>query len=97
MKFSNIYTFFRFDQGKVCLCMCKVKATGQETGLESKLASQTSIFKIVLAALLNPSFNKCYMRLFSKKQKKLCIFVTYFSQKKENNSTGYKGPCRIQA
>ena len=76
MKFSNIYTFFRFDQEKVCLCTCNVKATGQETGLESKLASQTSIFKIVLAALLNPSFNKCYMRLFSKKQKKI-MYICY--------------------
>ena len=75
MNFSNMYTFFRFDQGKVCLCTCKVKASGQETGLESKLASLTSIFKIVLAALLNPSFNKCYMRLFSKKQKKIYEYL----------------------
>ena len=74
---SNMYTFFRFDQGKVCLCTCKVKASGQETGLDSNLASLTLIFKQVLAGLLNPSFNKSYMRLFSKKQKKLyvCCFL----------------------
>ena len=70
MMFSNMYTFFRFDQGKVCLCTCKVKASGQETGLDSNLASLTSIFKQVLAGLLNPSFNKSYMRLLSKKPKK---------------------------
>ena len=65
MKFSNMYTFFRFDQGKVCLFSCKLKASGQETVLDSNLASLTSIFKQVLAGLLNPSFNKSYMRSFS--------------------------------
>ena len=30
MKISKMYTFFRFDQGKVCLPMCKVNASGQE-------------------------------------------------------------------
>ena len=64
-----------FDQGKVCLCTSKVKASGQETGLESNLGSLTSIFKQVLAGLLNPSFNKSYMRLFSKKQKKNYIYL----------------------
>ena len=44
MKFSSMYTFFRFDQGKVCLCTSKVKASGQETGLDSNLESLTSIF-----------------------------------------------------
>ena len=63
MKFSNMYTFFRFDLGKVCLCTYKVKASGQKIGLALKVASQTSIFKQVLAGLLNPSFNKSYTRL----------------------------------
>ena len=72
--------------------MYKVKASGQETGLESNLGSLTSIFKQVLAELLNPSFNKSYMRSFVKKQKKLYIFVTSFSHKKGNNSSGQKGP-----
>ena len=67
----------RFDQLKVCLCTYKLKASGQETGLESNLGSLTSIFKQVLAGLLNPSFNKSYMRLFSKKQKKI-IYICYF-------------------
>ena len=71
----------------MCLCTYKLKASGQETGLESNLGSLTSIFKQVLAGLLNPSFNKSYMRLLSKKQKK----------KKENNSSGYKRLRRIQA
>ena len=70
-----MYTFFRFDQGKVCLCTSKVKASGQETGLDSNLASLTSIFKQVLAGLLNPSFNKSYMRLFSRKPKKNYIYL----------------------
>ena len=77
MRFSNMYTFVRFDQGKVCLCTYKVKASGEETGLESYLGSPTSIFKQVLAGLLNPSFNKSYMRLFSKKQKKI-IYICCF-------------------
>ena len=93
-----MYTFFRFVQGKVCLCTCKLKASGQEIGLESNLASLTSIFKQVLAGLLNPSFNKSYMRLLSKKQKKtLYIFVAFLSHKKENKCSDYKGPHRIQA
>ena len=54
---------------------CKLKASGQETGLESNLSSLTLIFKQVLAGLLNPSFNKSYMRLFSKKQKKNYIYL----------------------
>merc|ERR1711895_350928 len=83
---TNMYNFFRFDQLKVCLCTYKLKASGQETGLESNLGSLTSIFKQVLAGLLNPSFNKSYMRSFIKKQKKkLYIFVTSFSHKKGNN------------
>ena len=45
MKFSNMYTFFRFDQWKVCPCTYKLKESGQENGLESNLGSQTSIFK----------------------------------------------------
>ena len=70
-----MYTFFRFDQGKVCLSTYNVKASGKKIGLESKLASQTSIFKQVLAGLLNLSFNKSYMRLLSKKQKKHYIYL----------------------
>ena len=54
-----------FDQWKVCLCTYKLKASGQETGLESNLGSLTSIFKQVLAGLLNPSFNKSFMRLLT--------------------------------
>ena len=77
MNFLNMYTFFRFDQLKVCLCTYKLKASGQETGLESNLGSLTSIFKQVLAGLLNPSFNKSYMRSFIKKQKKI-IYICYF-------------------
>ena len=88
-----MYTFFRFDQGKVCLSTYNVKASGKKIGLESKLASQTSIFKQVLAGLLNLSFNKSYMRLLSKKQKKtLYIFVASFSHKTGDTSTGHKGP-----
>merc|ERR1712121_550267 len=75
MNFLNVYIFFRFDQLKVCLCTYKLKASGQETGLESNLGSLTSIFKQVLAGLLNPSFNKSNMRLFSKKQKKNYIYL----------------------
>ena len=98
MKFSNIYTSFRLDERKVCLFTCKIKASGQDIGLELESASLTSIFKQVLAGLLNPSFNKSYMRLFSKKpKKKLFIFVASFSHKKENDSSGQKGPQRIQA
>ena len=74
-----MYTFFRFDQGKVCLCTCKVKASGQEIGLESNLASLTSIFKQVLAGLLNPSFNKSYMRLLSKNQKNIIYMCCFLS------------------
>ena len=59
----------------MCLCTCKVQASGKKTGLESKLASLTSIFKIVLAGLLYLSFNKSYMRLFNKKQKKDYIYL----------------------
>ena len=59
----------------MCLCTCKLKASGQEIGLESNLASLTSIFKQVLAGLLNPSFNKSYMRLLSKKPKKNYIYL----------------------
>ena len=55
----------------MCLCTCKVKASGQEIGLESSLALLTSIFKQVLAGLLNPPFNKSYMRLLSKKPNKI--------------------------
>ena len=73
----------------MCLCTSKVKASGQETGLDSNLASLTSIFKLVLAGLINPSFNKSCMRLFSMKpKKKLYIFVASFSHKKENKSYG---------
>ena len=32
MNFSNMYTFFRFYQGKLCLCTCKINASGQEIG-----------------------------------------------------------------
>ena len=60
MKFSKIYTFFRFDQGKVCLCKCKLNASGQEIGKELELASLTLTFKEVFARLLNPSSNKSY-------------------------------------
>ena len=75
MKFSNMYIFFRFDQGKLYLCMCKIKASGQEIGLKLDLVSLTSIFKQVLAGLLNPSFNKSYMRLLSKKQRENYIYL----------------------
>ena len=93
MKFSNMYTFFRFYRGKVCLSTYKVKASGQKIGLESNLASPTSIFKQVLEGLLNPSFNKSYMRLLSKKQKNIIyIFVASFCHKTGNTSTGHKGP-----
>ena len=77
MKFSNMYTFFRFYRGKVCLSTYKVKASGQKIGLESNLASPTSIFKQVLEGLLNPSFNKRYMRLLSKKPQNI-IYICCF-------------------
>ena len=67
MNFSNMYIFFRCDQGKVCLCTCKINASGQEIGKMSDLASLTSTFKQVLAGLVNPSFNKNYMRLLKNK------------------------------
>ena len=81
----------------MCLCTCKLKVFGQEIGLESVLASLTSTFKQFLAGLLNPSFKKSYMKLLSKKPKKYYIYVVAsFSHKKENKSSGYKGPRRIQ-
>ena len=49
MNFLNMYTFFRFDEGKVCLWTCKVNASGQEIGKMSDLASLTSTFEQVLA------------------------------------------------
>ena len=67
MNFLNMYTFFRFDEGKVCLWTCKVNASGQEIGKMSDLASLTSTFEQVLAGFLNPSSNKSYLRLLSKK------------------------------
>ena len=70
-----MYTFFRFDQRKVCLCTYKLNASGQEIGKMSDLASLTLTFKQVLAGLLNPSFNKCYMRLLGKKQKIIYIYL----------------------
>ena len=54
-------TFFRFDQGKVCILKCKVKASGQEIGLELDSESITSNLKQVLAGISNPSFNKSYI------------------------------------
>ena len=35
MKFLDMYIFLRFDQGKVCLCACKIKASAQDIRLES--------------------------------------------------------------
>ena len=55
------------DEGKVCLWMCKVNASGKEIGKMSDLESLASIFKQVLAGFLNPSSNKSYLRLLSKK------------------------------
>ena len=95
MNFLNMYTFFRVDQEKVCLCTCKVNASGQEIRKMSDLASLTLIFKQVLSELLNPSFNKSYMKLLSKKQKKLHIFVASFSHKRENRTSGQKRPFRL--
>ena len=46
----------------MCLCTCKINASGQENGKMSDLASLTLTFEQVLAGLLNPSFNKCYCR-----------------------------------
>merc|ERR1712121_430739 len=69
MNFSNMYTFLKFDEGKVCLCTCKINAFGQEIGKMSDQASLSLSFKQVLSGLINPSFNQSYMRLLSKKQK----------------------------
>ena len=78
-------------KGKVCLCTYKVKASGEETGLESYLGSPTSIFKQVLAGLLNPSFNKSYMRSFIKKQKKNHIYLLLpLATRKEITARGKK-------
>ena len=85
-----MYIFFRLDQGKVCLCTNKVNASGQEIGKMSDLASLTLTFEQVLAGLLNPSFNKNYLRLLSRKQKNIYIFVASFSHKKENRTSGKK-------
>ena len=75
----------------MCLGTYKLKASGQETGLESNLGSLTSIFKQVLAGLLNPSFNKSYMRLFSKKQKKNYIYLLLpLATRKEITARGKK-------
>ena len=75
MNFSNMYTFLKFDEGKVCLCTCKVNAFGQEIGKMSDQALLSLSFKQVLSGLINPSFNKSYMRLLSKKQKKNYIYL----------------------
>ena len=56
MNLSNMYTFFRFDQGKVCLCTCKINASGQEIEKMSDLASLTLSVKQVLLGSFNPSF-----------------------------------------
>ena len=96
MNFSNIYTFLKFDEGKVCLCTCKVNAFGLEIGKMSDQASLSLNFIQAISGLINPSFNKSYMRLLSKKQKKLHIFVASFSHKKENRTSGQKGPFTLQ-
>ena len=77
MKFLDMYTFSDLIKGK-CLCACKVKASGQDIGLESESASLTSIFIQVLAGLLNLIFNKSYMGLLSKKQKRNYIYIWCF-------------------
>ena len=77
MNFSNMYTFLKFDEGKVCLCTCKVNAFGQEIGKMSDQALLSLSFKQVLSGLINPSFNKSYMRLLCKKQKKI-IYICCF-------------------
>merc|ERR1712215_468593 len=73
-NFLNMYTFFRFDEGKVCLWTCKVNASAQEIGKISDLASLTSTFEQVLAGFLNLSFKKSFMRSLSRKQKNIYIF-----------------------
>ena len=90
-SFQICILFYRFDQLKVCLGTYKLKASGQETGLESNLGSLTSIFKQVLAGLLNPSFNKSYMRSFIKKQKKNHIYLLLpLATRKEITARGKK-------
>ena len=42
----------------MCLCACKIKASGQDIGLESGSGLFTSISKQDIAGLLNPPFIK---------------------------------------
>ena len=49
----------------------------------SDLALLTSTFKHVLTGILNPSFNKSYLRLLSEKQKNdICLLLPLSTRKK---------------
>ena len=72
----------------MCLWTCKVNASGQEIGKMSDLASLTLTFKQVLAGLLNPSFNKSYLRLLSKKQKNYIYLLLILATRKKIGPRG---------